>query len=585
MGGNVKIHGADGVTTNTAVTEAKVSTEGELYVVSGGHVDNNNSTTTPLAGDAVFTGTSTDVLDVSIIIVSLKSDVASATDGLSIEFSTDGTNWDHTDVFTIPANTGKTFTFQPVARYLRVVYTNGSSAQSFFRLQVLRKHTNTKPSTHRIQDSIVNDDDAELTKSVITGVNRAGNFVNATMTNEGLFRTAIEQPLSAFGDLRTIQLKPQFQGSFEYTVDNTTLNENVVVGSGTVTQANAMATVGTGTTTGSSAILKSRQHAKYRPGLGGLARFTASFTTPVANTDQLIGLVDETGSTALFKNGYAIGFNGSGTFSVFRFQNDVAFDVEQANLDDPLDGTGESGLTIDFTKLNVFEINFQYLGAGAISFFIEDPNTGEFVRFHTIKYANANTTPSVHNPNFHFQMYTDNQATTSDLILRSGSYAYFIEGDTFLSELHQPKVSTGIQTQTGVTTAQPIVTIRNKQNYASKVNYIDVNALNISAAYEANNASNTGAVVFVKNGTLGGAAAVWVDINTTDSVVEYDVSSTTITGGTTLVAIPLTGKNDKAIVDLSPYDIILNPEDTLTVVGSSTNSAEFNASILWRELF
>ena len=84
----------------------------------------------------------------------------------------------------------------------------------------------------------------------------------------------------------------------------------------------------------------------------------------------------------------------------------------------------------------MFSINFQYLGAGAISFFVEDPNNGEFVKFHTIQYANNNTTPSVHNPNFHFQIYTNNQATTDDLIVKTASYAYFIEGDTFLTELH-----------------------------------------------------------------------------------------------------------------------------------------------------
>ena len=35
-------------------------------------------------------------------------------------------------------------------------------------------------------------------------------------------------PLSAFGDLRTIELSPQFQGSFEYTVDNTDLFEKMI---------------------------------------------------------------------------------------------------------------------------------------------------------------------------------------------------------------------------------------------------------------------------------------------------------------------------------------------------------------------
>ncbi len=61
-----------------------------------------------------------------------------------------------------------------------------------------------------------------------------------------------------------------------------------------------MAIVGTSTTTASTAIFQSKQHAKYRSGFGGNERFTASHTSPVAATEQYIGLADETGSSAAF---------------------------------------------------------------------------------------------------------------------------------------------------------------------------------------------------------------------------------------------------------------------------------------------
>ena len=57
-------------------------------------ISTNNSTTTPLAANGVFTGTSEDVSNYAEVRVSVKADQNSAIDGLSIQFSKDGTNWD-----------------------------------------------------------------------------------------------------------------------------------------------------------------------------------------------------------------------------------------------------------------------------------------------------------------------------------------------------------------------------------------------------------------------------------------------------------------------------------------------------------
>lgn len=187
--------------TNTA----NVNADGELYTVSGGHVSTGNSSTTVLdpAGINVFTGTSEDILDVATIIVTVIASHASATDGLSVQFSSDGTNWDSTDDYTIPATTGKTFSFQPQARYMRVVYTNGGTLQTYFRLQTILKHTNVKPSSHRIADAIIEDDDAELVTSVLKAKANGGGFVNIEATSSNNLRvTDAESGLSiAKGDV------------------------------------------------------------------------------------------------------------------------------------------------------------------------------------------------------------------------------------------------------------------------------------------------------------------------------------------------------------------------------------------------
>jgi hypothetical protein len=154
-------------------------------LLTTGDISTVNSSETPLAGDATFTGTAESTLKYAVIVVSIFADAASAADGLVIEQSKDGTNWDYDNKFTIPASSGKTFSFQPQAEWFRVKYTNGVGAQTAFRLSVTKKKTYVKPSSHRIQDSINDEDDAELVKSILTGEDIDGIFRNVKATVDG----------------------------------------------------------------------------------------------------------------------------------------------------------------------------------------------------------------------------------------------------------------------------------------------------------------------------------------------------------------------------------------------------------------
>jgi hypothetical protein len=182
---------------------AGVNEKNQLKVVLDGRVDNDNSTTQTLGAGATYTGTATSTLDYAIISVTLKSNVASATDGLCVEKSHDGINWDFIDKYTVPADSGKEYSFQTSTEYYRVIYTNGGVSQTTFRLQSVLKKTNTKPSSHRVQDPIIDDDDAEL----VTNVNKAkkpnGTYVNIGATNSGNLKAAnVEDGLSiAKGDV------------------------------------------------------------------------------------------------------------------------------------------------------------------------------------------------------------------------------------------------------------------------------------------------------------------------------------------------------------------------------------------------
>lgn len=395
---------------------------------------------------------------------------------------------------------------------------------------------------------------------------------------------ATNLPLTAFGDLRVAELTPIYQLSFEYTVTNTEIGEISTAGSGAVTQADAMCVVNTGATTASAAKWVNAHNVKYRSGFGGLFRGTGLFTAGVAGTEQMIGLADTPGSSATHMNGYAVGFDGE-TFGFMRWQNDVLNTVALADWDDPLDDSGASGYTLVPTKLNVYFIQFQYLGGGAIKIWVEDTDTGDMILAHTVPYSGLFIVPSVYNPNFHLMVHALNKATTADLTVKSGSMSYFVEGKSQPSELQQPHFSTDELQKTGITAERAIFTIRNKISYAGKDNFIDLVLSNIGGSIEASSANNLGKLRLVKNATLGGAPS-YSDINTTDSIVEIDTAGTTVTGGKSLFNSSFAGKNDRISEgNLTDYDLIMSHGDTITLAGFSANPATINGSLLWKELF
>ncbi|MHA1437858.1 MAG: hypothetical protein ACTSPD_09775 [Promethearchaeota archaeon] len=178
--------------TNTAEITSDNLLKASIYKIHG-VVSTLNSTTVPLGINESFTGDFEEVLDYSHIIIQIVCDQDSVEDGLEIQWSNDGVNIDD-DVFTIPANGGKVFTFGAQARYFRIKYTNGTVAQTIFRLTVILKPFIQKPSSHRLKDNVIEDDDAELVKSVLAGKTDAGIFTNVLVTDDGRLKVSQEPP-------------------------------------------------------------------------------------------------------------------------------------------------------------------------------------------------------------------------------------------------------------------------------------------------------------------------------------------------------------------------------------------------------
>ena len=188
--------------------------------VENGVVSVVNSSAVNLAAAGVFTGTSEDVAEYSTIMVTVFSSHASATDGLSIQQSMDGTNWDLIDTYSIPAATGKTFSLPVQARFYRVVYTNGATLTTSLRIQTLYSRANKMGSSQRPQDGRSNDNDFEemLAYGMVyngTGWDRArGDATNgARMQMPAVIPVTI---LSAANTAATLTLPAPAAGLFHY---------------------------------------------------------------------------------------------------------------------------------------------------------------------------------------------------------------------------------------------------------------------------------------------------------------------------------------------------------------------------------
>ncbi len=115
--------------------------------------------------------------------------------------------------------------------------------------------------------------------------------------------------VTGFGDLSVAELTPIIQLQYPYNI-NTRLLHRHLNGSGAASVADSLLSISSGTTTGSTAMVMSRQAAKYHPGQGTMVRFTALFTPGVADTKQEIGY-------GLVTDGFFFGFDGA-DFGILR---------------------------------------------------------------------------------------------------------------------------------------------------------------------------------------------------------------------------------------------------------------------------
>ena len=271
FGGPVHIANPNGNPVNSNIVGssgnvADVNSSGQLHTVLRGTQDIGNSTTDNLIADAVFTGTPIDSLDYASVCILIHSDQASATSGLVVQYSADGsTDWHDGEAYTLLANVDKFWTPTLQSKYMRIKYTNGGTGTSDFHIETVLRKQPIKWSSHNIDDPIKDQDDAVLVKSVITGKSPSGDFINVKTNPEGamsstdfLFEVSRGNVsgvnfVHKFGrnsDIDTGGFEAIWNGGGDYTGQNCTVAETLETFSSSANDSGTL--VSSGTATGGS---------------------------------------------------------------------------------------------------------------------------------------------------------------------------------------------------------------------------------------------------------------------------------------------------------------------------------------------
>lgn len=210
---------------------------------------------------------------------------------------------------------------------------------------------------------------------------------------------------------------------------------------------------------------------------------TSGTTTAVAvqvnKIDGFTGwFVDQVDNTVVFsslstgpKNGtFSFVSTGAGTLATGTFstkqtgvnQTQHWTYQEDFNLD-TLDGTGNagnpSGMLLSPEYLNVYQINFRWLGSGEIRYAIEDDSNGNMIFFHHEHYTNRYNVPHTTQPSFRLGYISQNTGSTSSATVTGASMMAAIEGDIRQNELNR---STSVnKTTLAQNVTHHLMTIRN----------------------------------------------------------------------------------------------------------------------------
>lgn len=205
--------------------------------------------------------------------------------------------------------------------------------------------------------------------------------------------------IDAFGRLRVGIPQTLFDSKMLYDKLPAVFDEKINLGSSTFIMGDSLVSMQTSATSG-YVIRQSTARFNYQPGKSMMANMTF-IAPPETNTIKRIGLFQ--GLSAAPYNpsdGMYLEIGSSGpSFVIVKTDGTASTTtIPQSSWNvDRLDGTGSSGITLDFTKGQIFTIDYEWLGLGRVrfGFYI----AGKLYYAHHVTNVNALTCPYITSPN------------------------------------------------------------------------------------------------------------------------------------------------------------------------------------------
>ena len=299
----------------------------------------------------------------------------------------------------------------------------------------------------------------------------------------------------------------------------------------------------------------------------------ASITFVQASPAQATGVYSIT-STGTTTGSFTTLSEGAANDNTTGFVSQSAWNVDR--MDGSNNAYNPSGMLLDPSKLNVYEIIYPYLGAGAISFRVMS-NSGSFVTVHKIQYPNNNTTPSQQNPTYRMGWFAASLGSTTAMTVKGASAAGFLEGAE--RTLRNPFA---IDAQfTATTTEQVVLALRVRTEFQGKNNAREILPLLLSATTEtANRAVRMRLYI---NPQLNGLLT-WQYVDEANAVVEYATPTNVgIASGNRIIGSTSVPSNAPGIIDLEKANVRISPGNVLVLTAqAASNTAICIASLNWQ---
>lgn len=392
--------------------------------------------------------------------------------------------------------------------------------------------------------------------------------------------------LDAFGRMRVSNPFTLFDSSHRYSDNNLWASSITGTAAATFSADEGLVNLTVGTASGDKIIRETIKVFSYQPGKSLLVMSTFVLGDAKANLRQRVGYYGAA-------NG--IYFERDGTTNYMVERSSVTGSVTntrvaQANWNqDPLDGTGPSGLTLDASKAQILYMDVEWLGLGTVrtGFIIN----GQFVPAHNFNHANLVNTTYITTASLPLRYEMENTGVTaSTSTLKQVCSTVISEGGYQLAGAQQ-SIGTAINAPRTLTTAAtlyPVISIRLKTARLDGI--VILTALSLLGI--TNNANYQWQVI--ASGTTTGGT--WVSAGT-NSCVEYNITGASFATGTgrILAGGYFQGSNQgSSTIDilkealfsfqLERQPFTATPYELTLVCTSGSNGDQVLASLDWEEI-